>query len=82
MKEIKVIVSIVCLLIVAQSFAQKRDTIEIKATDVNTRFLLPGTHQYLIYFKNGADSSRIRFQFWTRTIEFTKYNGKDAILIS
>lgn len=60
---------------------QKSDTIRIDASKVNTSVLTPGVHQYLVYFKNGKDSSRVNYQFWTREIELTEFEGRKAIRI-
>jgi hypothetical protein len=64
-----------------KSPAQLSDTIRIRATDVNTSVLRSGTHQYLVYLKNGKDSSRINYQFWSREIQFVEYQGKKAVQI-
>jgi hypothetical protein len=63
------------------STAQKADTIKIDASNVNTSALKSGVHQYLVYFRNGKDSSRVNYQFWTREIEFTDFAGKKAVRI-
>ena len=64
------------------SYAQKNDTLIIKPTDVNTRVLLPGTHRWLVYFKMGKDSSRSRYQVWSRKIDMLQYKGRDAISVT
>lgn len=61
--------------------AQQSDTMKIDASQINTNVLIPGVSRYLVYFKNGKDSSRTRFQLWTRTVEFVRYDGNDAISI-
>ncbi len=63
-------------------FAQQRDTVRIKASDINTGVLVPGVQRYLVYFKHGKDSSRVMYQMWTREIRFVPYAGKDAINIT
>ena len=63
-------------------YAQNRDTLTIDASHVNTKVLKPGVNRYLVYFKNGRDSSRINFQLWTRKIEIVNYKGKEAISVS
>jgi len=74
---------IITLLLVPEFVpAQKADTIKIDASTVNTKFLIPGIHHYLVYSKNGKDSSRKNYQFWTRKIEFIKYNERDAISVT
>ena len=45
-------------------YSQQTDTVIIDATKVNTRVLNPGVHRYLVYFKNGKDSSRKNYQLW------------------
>ncbi|MEO8172104.1 MAG: hypothetical protein ABI581_03440 [Sediminibacterium sp.] len=62
--------------------AQKNDTLVIKPADVNTKVLKPGTHRWLVYFKMGKDSSRSRYQLWSRKIDFLQYKGKDAISVT
>jgi hypothetical protein len=62
--------------------AQKSDTLIIKPTDVNTQVLKPGTHRWLVYFKMGKDSSRSRYQLWSRKIDMIQYQGKDAISVT
>ncbi|HEY6953294.1 MAG TPA: hypothetical protein VI758_12880 [Bacteroidota bacterium] len=61
--------------------AQPADTVRIDASHIDTKVLIPGVHRYLVYFKNGKDSSRVRYQMWTRNIEFVRYEGKDAIRV-
>lgn len=69
------------LLFFGSVFSQSPDTISIDASDINTKALIPGTHRYLVYFKMGKDSSRTKYQLWSRTIEFIEYNGKEAISV-
>lgn len=68
-------------LLQVSGYSQKSDTIIIDASKVNTKVLIPGAHRYLVYFKMGKDSSRKMYQLWSRTIEFTDYNGKEAIRV-
>jgi len=58
------------------------DTIRIDASQVNPKVLKAGTHQYLVYLRNGKDSSRTNYQFWSRDIQFVEYQGKKAVRIS
>jgi hypothetical protein len=62
--------------------AQKNDTLMIKPSDVNTQVLKPGMHRWLVYFKMGKDSSRSRYQVWSRKIDLLQYQGKDAISVT
>ena len=62
-------------------YAQKSDTVKISAANVNTAVLKPGINRYLVYFKNGRDSSRINYQFWTREVAFVDYNSQQAISV-
>lgn len=62
--------------------AQKKDTIEISAANINTRVLKEGTQRYLVYFKMQKDGVRTQTQFWTRTIKRTTYNGTPVIEIT
>lgn len=62
--------------------AQKKDTIFIKAADINTNVLREGTHRYLVYFKMNKDATRTQSQFWTRTIERTVYNNQPSISVN
>ncbi len=64
------------------TFAQKKDTIIIDAAKVKTSFLKPGMNRYLVYFKMGKDSSRTKYQFWSRKVDFLSYQGRDAISIT
>lgn len=61
--------------------AQVADTVEIDASHINTKVLIPGIHRYLVYFKHAKDSSRVLYQLWTRDIRFVHYEGRDAICI-
>ena len=70
-----------CSLSTNNLFAQKKDTLQISAANVNTKVLREGTHRYLVYFKMNKDSVRTQTQFWTRTIKRTVYNGIAAIEI-
>ncbi len=58
-----------------------QDTVFISQDKVNTKVLKPGVHRYLVYFKAGKDSSRSKYQFWTRTIDLVSYQGRDAISV-
>lgn len=78
---------ILLLLIVSFLFAtslnaQKNDTILISEKMVDTKVLKPGIHRWLIYFKMGKDSSRTRYQLWTRKIDRIQYKGKTAISVT
>ena len=70
------------LLVGVQSRAQKSDTLQITASNINTNVLRDGTHRYLVYFKMRKDSVRTQTQFWTRTIKRATYNNKPVIEIS
>lgn len=73
--------AILVLITCATISAQKSDTIHIDKSKVSTATLIPGVHQYLVYFKNGKDSSRVNYQFWTREIELTEFEGRKAIRV-
>lgn len=62
--------------------AQKTDTVIIDASKVNTKAILSGEHRYLVYFKNGKDSSRTRYQMWTRKVERLNYQNRPAISVT
>lgn len=62
--------------------AQKSDTLQITAANINTNVLREGTHRYLVYFKMKKDSVRTQTQFWTRTIKRTSYNNQPVIQIN
>ncbi len=64
------------------ALSQKTDTVIIGPSHVNTAVLKPGVHRYLIYFKNGKDSSRINYQVWTRKIDQLDYKGRSAISVT
>ena len=79
----KTILALAILVLISfQGIAQKRDTVTIDASMVNTQVLKPGVNRYLVYFKNGRDSSRINFQMWTRKIEFVNFKGREAISVT
>lgn len=69
------------VLLASPGYSQKRDTVTIDASRVNTRVLKPGVNRYLVYFKNGRDSSRIAYQLWTRAVDTVSYRGRPAISI-
>lgn len=62
--------------------AQKTDTLQVTAANINTNVLREGTHRYLVYFKMKKDSVRTQTQFWTRTIKRTNYNNTPVIEIN
>lgn len=62
--------------------AQKSDTLQVTAANINTNVLREGTHRYLVYFKMKKDSVRTQTQFWTRTIKRTSYNNQPVIQIN
>ncbi len=66
---------VVCFSVSAQ------DTVWVDASKVNTQFLKEGVNRYLVYFKMSKDAARSRPQFWTRTISFENYQGRDAIVV-
>jgi len=70
------------ILIIPIAYSQKADTLIIDASNVNTKVLIEGTHRYLVYFKNGKDSSRKTYQLWTRKIDFILYMGEEAISVT
>jgi hypothetical protein len=59
-----------------------QDTVRVTPGMIKTAYLKPRTDRYLVYFKNGEDSTRIRYQLWTRKIEQVDYNGKRRIAVS
>ena len=63
-------------------YAQKADTVIIDATKVTTGFLKPGMNRYLVYFKMGKDSSRTKYQMWSRKVDFVTYHDKEAISVT
>lgn len=79
----KIFLSLVFMMMVAlHGYSQKRDTLNIDASRVNTSVLRPGVNRYLVYFKMGRDSSRINFQLWTRKVDFLNYKGRKAISVT
>lgn len=77
----RVIKTLICSVnLFTYTFAQ--DTLLITAKEVNTKYLQEGTSRYLVYFKTGKDSARYRPQFWTRTVSFIEYNGREAINVT
>lgn len=70
-----------CIGLSSPAQGRQTDTVRIDPSRINTSVLNPGVHRYLVYFKNGKDSSRVKYQFWTRTIGFVSYQGHDAISI-
>lgn len=59
----------------------QNDTIVIQPSMINTAVLKPGVRRYLVYFQNGKDAPRSKFQLWTRTISHDKIEGHSAIRI-
>lgn len=70
------------LLSLTNTGAQANDTVYVKPSTLKPEVLVPGTHQWLIYFRNAPDSIRYFFQLWTRTITPIIYEGKKAIEVS
>ncbi|MBN9297730.1 MAG: hypothetical protein J0I41_11990 [Filimonas sp.] len=62
--------------------AQKKDTVIIDANKLSTSYLKPGMNRYLVYFKMGKDSTRSRYQLWSRKVDFISYQNRDAISIT
>jgi hypothetical protein len=73
--------TLLAVMMTSRGYSRNRDTVTIDASRVNTSVLKPGVNRYLVYFKNGRDSSRIAYQVWTRTVEFLRYRGRDAISV-
>jgi hypothetical protein len=84
MKRLRLLVLLGIFLAVQSqyTFAQKKDTIIIDGAKVKTGYLKPGMNRYLVYFKMGKDSSRTKYQFWSRKVDFLSYQGHDAISIT
>ncbi|SKA06803.1 hypothetical protein [Sediminibacterium ginsengisoli] len=77
----KKLIPAVCLLL--STFSLKAsDTVYVKASDLNTRVLIPGTHRWLVYFKMGKDSTRKLYSLWTRKIDLLQYEGRNAISVT
>lgn len=62
--------------------SQVKDTVTIDRENVRTANVKPGVNRYLVYTKNGVDSSRVKYQLWTRKIDTVRYEGKEAISIT
>jgi hypothetical protein len=60
----------------------QHDTVTINADMINAKLLKPVENRYLVYFKMGKDSSRTRYQLWTRKIEHLQYEGREAISVT
>lgn len=65
---------------VQTSLAQSPDTLFITPQNINTNALIEGKHEWLV-FVQPKNESRKRFGLWQRTIEFSNYQDKDAIVI-
>lgn len=71
-----------CLLMQYGARGNVSDTVIITPSVINTAVLKTGEHRWLVYFKMGKDSSRSRYQFWTRKIDKTNYRGRDALVVT
>jgi hypothetical protein len=60
--------------------AQSPDTVIISPKNINTKALIEGKHEWLVFIQPNGQS-RKSFSLWQRTIQFSKYQGKDAIVI-
>ncbi|MES2004444.1 MAG: hypothetical protein V4450_07975 [Bacteroidota bacterium] len=78
----KQLFTLIALLLLGTAEAQKNDTVPLTPSLANTNVLIPGIHRWLVYFKMGKDSSRSRYQLWTRKIDRIQYQGKDAIAVT
>jgi hypothetical protein len=58
------------------------DTLLIDGTQVNTKVLKPTTNLYRVYIKMGKDSSETQVSYWKRNIDYTIFDGKEAIVVS
>jgi len=77
----KKITSLIIFCFIIFTATAQRDTVYLSADNIQTNVLKPSINQYLVYFKNGKDSSRTGYQFWTRIMDTINYNGKKAISI-
>lgn len=80
MKQILTL-SILLVVTITVSQAQKKDTVHITSSQLATTFLREGTHRYLMYIKMNKDAPRTQTQFWTRTIKRTNEQGIPVIQI-
>lgn len=78
----KRILIFICLLNLSTIAFAQRDTIRLDFKNINTGALKMGPHSYLVYFRNGKDSSRVKYQFWRRNAELTEFRGKKSIRIT
>lgn len=62
--------------------AQQHDTVQVQASDLQTKWLKDGTATYLVYIKRSENGPRQYVEFWNRTTKRTDYNGKKAIEIT
>jgi hypothetical protein len=75
----------ICSLFLIASFsddaqAKRQDTLLINASHVNTKKLIEGRHEWLVYTQPRG-GTRKRFTLWQRLIEFSVYQGKEAITV-
>ncbi|RYY62268.1 MAG: hypothetical protein EOO05_03355 [Chitinophagaceae bacterium] len=79
------LVMITCSIVLSvpvYTMAQKADSVFITSKDLNTSVLREGTHRYLVYFRMKPGATRTNVSFWTRKIERSSYQGRQAIVIT
>lgn len=60
--------------------AKRQDTLLINASHVDTKRLIEGKHEWLVYTQPKG-GTRKRFTLWQRAIEFSVYQGKKTITV-
>lgn len=82
-KSVKMKQLFVLIGLLFSTFVQAQsDTVRLNYENINTRAIHTGTHTYLVYFKNGKDGNRIKYQLWDRTVDIVEFRGKRTIRIS
>jgi hypothetical protein len=62
--------------------AKGNDTLKVTAKEIKTQYLTEGTHRYLVYFRDGKNSTRKYVQFWTRNLARARQNGQEVITVT
>jgi hypothetical protein len=76
------IFTLMVLLCSIPAFTQEKiDTIHLSDNRLQTKWLRPGKHSYLVFFEDSS-GRKSRFSLWERNISFEKINRQDIILIN
>ncbi len=69
-----------CCIMFTTAMAQP-DTVRVTSKHINTKYLKPGTRQYLVTISNPKNPKVLTQNLWNRNISFEQVQGKERMVI-